>query len=316
MPKKPTPHPDSPAGKQKATLEAQALMRQVHERRGKPALKPEPTPSLIIQPDTSIVTVSQGPFIITKQADPDELPSLSQVEQELQRRKYNQLGKWYPDSGPFSRDKYPKHMRHFAAGKVHRERLMLGSNRSGKTVSGAYESSLHSTGQYPLWWPGKVFKGPTVGWVVNKSSIDVRDINQLEMMGKWGEFGSGMIPLSSIVDMKAKPNVPSALSIVYVRDKTGGMTEIHFKSYDQGRQAFQGRAVHWIWADEEIPHDVYTECLLRTMTTEGIIYCTYTPLHGLTRVTVDYLKHSVNVNELPFKFTAQEKSQLTAATLF
>ena len=44
-----------------------------------------------------------------------------------------------------------------------------------------------------------------------------------------------------------------------------------------------------IWLDEESPTDIYTECLLRTMTTNGVIYLTLTPLLGLTDLALSFL---------------------------
>jgi len=47
-----------------------------------------------------------------------------------------------------------------------------------------------------------------------------------------------------------------------------------------GREVFlSGQCV---WLDEECPEDVYGECLIRTMTTNGILLTTFTPKKGLT----------------------------------
>lgn len=43
------------------------------------------------------------------------------------------------------------------------------------------------------------------------------------------------------------------------------------------------------WLDEEPPQDVYTECITRTMTTNGMIICTFTPLEGLTDVAMMFM---------------------------
>ena len=44
-----------------------------------------------------------------------------------------------------------------------------------------------------------------------------------------------------------------------------------------------------IWLDEEPPADVYDECLLRLMTTNGLMLCTFTPLLGLSDVAMRFL---------------------------
>ncbi len=35
--------------------------------------------------------------------------------------------------------------------------------------------------------------------------------------------------------------------------------------------------------------DIYSECLLRTMTTNGVIILTFTPLQGLTELVLSFL---------------------------
>jgi phage terminase large subunit-like protein len=50
------------------------------------------------------------------------------------------------------------------------------------------------------------------------------------------------------------------------------------KSFDAGRRTFQGTECDLVWLDEEPPQEVYTECLLRTMTSDGCIMATLTPL--------------------------------------
>jgi phage terminase large subunit-like protein len=74
-----------------------------------------------------------------------------------------------------------------------------------------------------------------------------------------------------------------------VRHVSGGTSTIGLKSFDQGRKKFQGTAKDCIWLDEEPPMDVYTECLTRTMTRNGIMICTFTPLEGLSDVVLMYL---------------------------
>jgi phage terminase large subunit-like protein len=56
------------------------------------------------------------------------------------------------------------------------------------------------------------------------------------------------------------------------------------ESYDQKRISFQGFEQDVIlgWTDEEPPLDIFSECLLRTMTTGGIVMLTFTPLQGIT----------------------------------
>jgi phage terminase large subunit-like protein len=179
------------------------------------------------------------------------------------------------------------------------------SHNTGKTLTGGLETAFHATGLYPPWWQGRVFEQPTNGWVCNNTAIDVRDINQQVLMGDPGQYGTGLIPKDLIIDYKSKSSVPDGLELIYVRHVTGGQSVITTKAYEQGRPKFQGRNIHYIWADEEIPADVYGESILRLMTTKGIMYCTYTPVLGLTPITVKFLRESVNKDQLPFKFDSK-----------
>ena len=45
-----------------------------------------------------------------------------------------------------------------------------------------------------------------------------------------------------------------------------------------------------IWVDEEPPADVYSECLLRLMTVDGLLMLTFTPLMGMSEVVFRYIK--------------------------
>jgi phage terminase large subunit-like protein len=217
--------------------------------------------------------------------------TLAHVEAERLRRKRNKIESFFPDSGPYRRELYPKHIDHFAAGAIHRERLFLAANRVGKTESGAYEVACHATGQYPHWWPGKRFSKAQNWWVAGDTSKTVRDIQQYKLMGKPGEFGTGMIPGALIGPTKPKQGIPDAIETVYVKHVSGEYSTIMFKSYDQRREAFQGTEMEGgIWLDEECPLDIYTECLTRLMTTEGLLILTFTPLSGWTEVVDSFLK--------------------------
>ena len=124
------------------------------------------------------------------------------------------------------------------------------------------------------------------------TSETTRDIVQAALMGPLGELGTGLIPAGNIVGEPTKrTGVPGAMDTGRVRHKSGGVSLVGFKSYDQGRRKFQGTAKHLIWLDEEPPEDVYDECMLRLMTTDGMMLCTFTPLLGLTKVALRFLPH-------------------------
>jgi phage terminase large subunit-like protein len=75
-----------------------------------------------------------------------------------------------------------------------------------------------------------------------------------------------------------------------VRHVTGGNSTLGFKSYDQGRERWQGETLDFVWFDEEPPLDVYMEGLTRTNATGGMVYMTFTPLLGMSDVVMMFLQ--------------------------
>jgi phage terminase large subunit-like protein len=120
----------------------------------------------------------------------------------------------------------------------------------------------------------------------------VRDIQQRLMLGRPGDIeaqGTGMIPGDAIIRTTPKHGLADAVESVFVKCKNGGTSVLQFKSYDQGRDTFQGTSQHIVHLDEECSIEIYTECLLRTMTVNGLIYLTATPLLGLTDIMLSFL---------------------------
>jgi len=218
------------------------------------------------------------------------------LEERARRESRRRLFRMFPDEGPLRRELYVKHLAFFEAGAVERERLFMAANRVGKTEgAGGYELALHLTGRYPDWWAGRRFDKPVKAWAAGDTSQTVRDILQFKLLGQVGDFGTGLIPGDDIVDTKRRAgNVPDLVETVRVRHVTGGVSVLGFKSYDQGREAFQGTEQDIIWLDEEPPMDVYGECLIRTMTTNGLVMLTFTPLLGLSEVVLSFLPDGRN----------------------
>ena len=194
---------------------------------------------------------------------------------------------YFRDTGPTRRELYPKSLAFFSAAT--RERCFMAANRCSKTLSGAYELTLHLTGDYPIWWAGKRFDKPIKAWACGDTGKSVREILQQELLGSPGEWGTGMIPKANIYRVLKGSGVADSVELVYVKHKSGRLSQLIFKSYDQRRQAFQGTAQDYIWLDEEPPEDIYAECLLRTMTTNGMIAMTFTPLLGVSNVVLAYM---------------------------
>jgi phage terminase large subunit-like protein len=214
------------------------------------------------------------------------------LEASLERkRSRNKIASYFPDDGPLRRELYTKHLEFFRLGKIHMERAFMAANRVGKTVVGAYEVTVHLTGEYPAWWDGRRFDRPTDWWAASDTSETTRDIVQLALLGPPGDHGTGIIPHRHILSVAPRRGVTDAVDLVRVRHVSGGISTLGFKAFEQGREKFQGTAKHGIWIDEESPADVYDECLVRLMTTNGLMLCTFTPLKGLSEIALRYLPH-------------------------
>ena len=228
----------------------------------------------------------------------DELSKRSVDEMELAREEFkrrNKIWSYFPDEGPFRRELYPKHMEFVDATRTDDEVGMLAANRTGKSQLGALCTAHFAMGRYPHWWTGRVFDGPITAWIVNKTAKDTRDINEAELLGPPGnesERGTGMIPGHLIQRCTPKPGTPHAFEFISVEHVSGGTSYIGSKSYDQGREAFQGRAIHVIWDDEEVTSEIWDEQRLRVMTTSGLLMFTYTPINGLTDMTMSFMESS------------------------
>lgn len=225
-----------------------------------------------------------------------ELVDLLEKRQKVEAQ--NKLFSLYPDEGPLRRELYTKHLKFFEAGNKHRERCMIAANRVGKTWGvGGYELTLHLTGLYPDWWTGRRFDGPVDCWAAGDTSETTRDIIQFALTGVGGEgedgtLGTGLIPARCLIgEPTRRRGIAGAFDTIVVRHVSGGRSKVGLKSYDQGRKKFQGTSKHVVWLDEEPPLDVYTECLTRTMTMDGMVLCTFTPLEGITEVTHMFMDH-------------------------
>lgn len=250
---------------------------------------------------------------------------MSQNEELLQREllelleakaasiRYNKINSMFLSEGPYRRELYPKHVEFLAAGKNHSQRAFIAANRTGKTVSGAVEMTYHLTGNYPDWWEGRRFLNAVHAWAAGVSNQSTKEVMQYELLGDLGDIGSGMIPRDKILKITKKPGVADAVETVFVQHTSGDVSQLTFKSYEQGRDSFQGTKKQVIWLDEE-PKDrsIFTECLTRTMDklTPGIIYCTFTPLFGVSDIVMSFLpdgrfpNNGINL-EHPYRFVTQ-----------
>ena len=214
----------------------------------------------------------------------------------------------FPGTGPYRRELYPRHLEFFATGAVVRRRGLVAANRVGKTDGGCYEIACHMCGEYPEWWEGARFNRPVRCWACSTTAKQTRDILQSKLLGEIQHGQHGLLP--GVLSTSAKYGLPRAIEIVTVRHKSGGISVCQFKSYDQGREAFQGTQQDVILLDEEPELEVYTECLLRTMATGdfpgGHLLLTFTPLYGLSETVLQYMPDGIVPDpQLPGQWVVQ-----------
>ena len=171
----------------------------------------------------------------------------------------------------------------------------MAANRVGKSEAGAYELTCHLTGLYPAWWEGRRFEQPVECWAVGTNSQTTRDIVQAKLLGSVQMPGTGMVPGHLISSTISSRGLPGALEGAVIRHVSGGNSLLGLKTYEQGRQSFEGTSKDVIWCDEEPPASCYTEMLYRTVTTKGIVMVTFTPLQGMSDVVKGFLEPETDV---------------------
>ena len=216
-------------------------------------------------------------------------PEVGRVAAEIEKltqesKQYRKLDHWLP---------YPKQRQFLETGARFRERGFFAGSQLGKTETGAYEMACHLTGLYPPGWAGRRFTKPIKAWCVGENLKMVRDIMQKKLCGEPGAvefFGSGMIPKHLFVgDPVMAKGEGGAFDTIQVRHVSGGVSTLRFRTYQAGRVALQGESLDFCWLDEE-PKDfeVYTECLARITATNGCLIITFTPLLGMSAVSIRY----------------------------
>jgi len=183
---------------------------------------------------------------------------------------------------------YAKQREFHARGAQYRERLLMAGNKLGKTFSAGFEVGYHVTGLYPEWWTGHRFTRQNRGWVGSVTSELTRDGAQRILLGNIGRWGTGCIPKDLILDIKRARGVPDAVETILVQHMCGDVSQITFKAYSDGREAWQAEDLEWVWFDEEPPQDIYVEGLTRTNNTCGPVFLTFTPLLGMSDVVIRF----------------------------
>jgi phage terminase large subunit-like protein len=154
---------------------------------------------------------------------------------------------------------------------------LLGGNRSGKTIVGAFISVAWCLGKKyfegePAWeWIKDlpIPDGPVNVWIVGVDFGTLKDVLWHEKL-RYGKSHPPFLPDDNSV----------------IRKISDGDFQVFFqngsiltgKSAEAGREKFQGASVDLIWIDEECDKDVFDECYQRTVDCAGKILLTQTPL--------------------------------------
>jgi phage terminase large subunit-like protein len=176
-------------------------------------------------------------------------------------------------------ENYNKSKIHLKQTAFHRSqkriRFVFGGNRSGKTECGAAECVYMARGIHPY----RQNRSVCDGWVVSVSYEVQRDVAQKKILKYLKRAW-----IEDIIMAEGKKGAPAygVIDKIIVKNALGGLSSISFKSCEQGREKFQGASLDFVWFDEEPPRDIYEECRMRVFDRVGDIFCTMTPLKGLT----------------------------------
>jgi hypothetical protein len=159
---------------------------------------------------------------------PDPARIMKLARQALDSSEYNKKFHLSDYWGPSQF--YTPQLKFFADGAKYGQRLIRGGNQVGKSFACAFEASLHMTGQYPDWWIGRKFTKPTRGWIVGVTAQLVRNGPQRQLTAKQGEFGSGTVPLASLVGRPVMvPCGTGSIDTLNIRHQSGGLSTANFQ---------------------------------------------------------------------------------------
>jgi len=210
----------------------------------------------------------------------DRLPSeerLAAIELLMKKRRTKSFIKYFE---PWSEQK--EALVHFTADK--KIFALLGGNRSGKSVLGAFIAVAWALGKNyfkdePAWEWVKDLPIPEKAnniWIVGLDFGVLRDVLWYEKL-RHGKNHPPFLPDDSSV----------------IKRVSDGDFQVYFnngslitgKSADSGREKFQGASLDLVWIDEECEKDVYDECYMRTADCAGKILLTLTPLIDISSGT-------------------------------
>ena len=202
------------------------------------------------------------------------------------RKLFRQYAKIYDPANPKIIGVYPWQEDFHNQGATWPTRVLMSANQIGKSRTSSAEVAIHATGEYPQWWKGKRFHDGVRIWTGATTNEKSRDVIQEALLGPVGQWGTGWIPASRIIGKPKmrQAGVSDVVDTIHVLHKSGIPSSICMKTFEQGRESWQGVSQNLIWLDEECPLDIYTEAMTRLVATNGIMIVTFTPLLGITEL--------------------------------
>ncbi|MHC5059235.1 MAG: terminase large subunit domain-containing protein, partial [Planctomycetota bacterium] len=154
-------------------------------------------------------------------------------------------------------------------------RLVLGSNRSGKSVAGVVEAIANSLGYRP--WlaedhPDRIVRltnGEPIP-VPNVGRVIAQNFEQAVVQTIWPKFEE-WAPKGQYKIKRDNRGIPK--QIIWKNN-----SKVHFMSNDQDDMAFEGTNGHWVWADEPIDYSKYIGLKRGLIDFSGHMWMTMTPL--------------------------------------
>jgi len=159
-----------------------------------------------------------------------------------------------------------------------RDENIFGGNRSSKTLSGTIKVIK------------KCIDNPkTDAWAATWADMSV-PVQQKEYW-RWLPKDKTIIKYASFSEQRGFTNR-------IIQFQNGSV--IRFKTYDQGRESFQGANKDIIHLDEEPPQEIVSECKARLIDRNGTILRTMTPLNGITYTYDEVVLNEANDPEVTY----------------
>jgi len=190
------------------------------------------------------------------------------------------------------------------------ERSIVLGSQQGKSTATGYELAFSACDWWPDWHTGRHPSPPQIersakftGWYASISSQTVRDGIQSKLLGDISQkdgLGSGAIPLDYIRGISMSRGISNFVDTITVSRESGGIGLLQSKTYEQSVMSYQGVPVDMALVDEDPGYDdrIYNELLARTISTNGRIIVSLTPMLGTTPIRKRFIQSGPNIFEV------------------